>query len=345
MKLIVHRRNTVPELAATPREYGVEIDLRTAGDALVLHHDPFAAGADFRRWLDAYRHGTLILNVKEDGLEPSVTAPLRERGIEDYFFLDQAFPSLVRSAGTGERRCAVRVSEYESITTALTLAGRIDWVWVDCFTRFPLTSQEAQQLRGGRVQALHRLTGAARARRDGRSSCPGDAVARKRHPPRRGLHQAPGPVEARGLRRVKMLSLHPLFFVGAAIRLGLVLALAPVALSDWYAPFMQASASRLDFDPWSGWLAAGGDPLAFPYGYVMWLAFLPSAWLAEALALPAQYGYWLTLVAVDVGLLFSLHRLVPGMPTHRLLTWYWLSPIVLLATYGHGLNDLVRYCC
>ena len=140
---------------------------------------------------------------------------------------------------------------------------------------------------------------------------------------------------------MKALSLHPLFFVGAAIRLGLVLALAPVAMNDWYAPFMQASASRLDFDPWSGWLAAGGDPLAFPYGYVMWLTFLPLAWLAEALVLPAQYGYWLTLVAVDVGLLYSLHRLVPGMPTRRLLTWYWLSPLVLLATYGLGLNDLV----
>ena len=140
---------------------------------------------------------------------------------------------------------------------------------------------------------------------------------------------------------MKALSLHPLFFVGAAIRLGLVLALAPVAMNDWYAPFMQASASRLDFDPWSGWLAARGDPLAFPYGYVMWLTFLPSAWLAEALVLPAQYGYWLTLVAVDVGLLYSLHRLVPGMPTRRLLTWYWLSPLVLLATYGLGLNDLV----
>ena len=147
MKLVVHRRNTVAELAATPREYGVEIDLRTAGDALVLHHDPFAAGVDFGRWLDGYRHGTLILNTKEDGLEAPVTALLRERGIEDYFFLDQAFPSLVRCAGTGERRCAVRVSEYESVATALTLAGRIDWVWVDCFTRFPLSSQEAQELR------------------------------------------------------------------------------------------------------------------------------------------------------------------------------------------------------
>ena len=147
MKLIVHRRNTVPELVATPREYGVEIDLRTAGDSLVLHHDAFAAGTDFGRWLDAYRHGTLILNVKEDGLEPSITALLRERGIEDYFFLDQPFPTLVRCAGIGERRCAVRVSEYESIATALTLGGQVDWIWVDCFTRFPLTSQEAHQLK------------------------------------------------------------------------------------------------------------------------------------------------------------------------------------------------------
>ena len=146
MKLIAHRRNTVPELVATPVRYGVEVDLRSAGDALVLHHDPFVAGEDFRCWLDAYRHGTLILNVKEDGLEPRVTALMRERGIEDYFFLDQAFPSLVNCARAGERRCAVRVSEFESVATALTLAGRINWVWVDCYTGFPLTQQEARQL-------------------------------------------------------------------------------------------------------------------------------------------------------------------------------------------------------
>ena len=41
----------------------------------------------------------------------------------------------------------MRVSEYESIATALTLGGQIDWIWVDCFTRFPLTLQEAHQLK------------------------------------------------------------------------------------------------------------------------------------------------------------------------------------------------------
>ena len=140
---------------------------------------------------------------------------------------------------------------------------------------------------------------------------------------------------------MKALCLHPLFFVGAAIRLGLMFAVSPTASTNWYAPFLEASASQLSIDPWGAWLAGGGDPLAFPYGYAMWLAFLPSILVSEALALPAQSGYWLTLAAVDVGLLYGLRRLLPDIPSRQLLLHYWLSPIVLLATYALGLNDLV----
>lgn len=148
MILIAHRRNTLEQLAETPTEYGVEVDIRSQGPKLIIHHDPFVADAlDFEEWLAAYRHGTLILNVKEEGLEDRLLALMAERGIEDFFFLDQSFPFLVRTAKRGERRCAVRVSEFESIDTALTLAGKIDWVWVDCFTRFPLDRRDAERLR------------------------------------------------------------------------------------------------------------------------------------------------------------------------------------------------------
>lgn len=146
MKLIVHRRNTLSDLETTPARYGVEVDIRSIADKLILCHDPFVAGEDFGHWLNAYRHGTLILNVKEEGLEGRVTTLMRASGIEDYFFLDQSFPSLVQCARASQRRCAVRVSEFESLQTALTLAGRIDWVWVDCFTRFPLTRDDAHRL-------------------------------------------------------------------------------------------------------------------------------------------------------------------------------------------------------
>lgn len=146
MKLIRHRRNTIAELAATPVGLGVEVDIRSQGDRLVIHHDPFVEGEDFDRWIAGYRHGTLILNVKEEGLEDRLLASMATHSIEDFFFLDQSFPFLVRTATRGERRCAVRVSEFESVDTALSLAGRIDWVWVDCFTRFPLDAASAARL-------------------------------------------------------------------------------------------------------------------------------------------------------------------------------------------------------
>lgn len=149
MEIIRHRRNTLAELLATPVAYGVEFDLRSSGSRLIMHHDPFAEGEDFDEWLKGYSHGTLIVNVKEEGLEQRALAALQKRGVEKFFFLDQSFPFLVKTARTGERRCAVRVSEYESIDTALSLAGRIDWVWVDCFTRFPLTKTDADRLRDG----------------------------------------------------------------------------------------------------------------------------------------------------------------------------------------------------
>ncbi len=146
MEIIAHRRNRIEELIATPTDQGVEVDIRSDGGRLVIHHDPFASGEDFETWIGHYRHGTLILNVKEEGLETRLLAIISDRGIDDFFFLDQSFPFLMRTARQGERRTAVRVSEYESIETAISVAPMIDWVWVDCFTRFPLDRAAAARL-------------------------------------------------------------------------------------------------------------------------------------------------------------------------------------------------------
>jgi hypothetical protein len=147
MKLIAHRRNTLNELLATPTKYGVEVDIRSYGDKLVIHHDPFIKGESFEAWISCYQHGTLILNVKEEGLEARLIEMMKSKGIDDYFFLDQSFPFLIKWSKLGERRCAVRVSEFESIETAMFLAGKVDWVWVDCFTHFPLSREDARRLK------------------------------------------------------------------------------------------------------------------------------------------------------------------------------------------------------
>ncbi len=139
---------------------------------------------------------------------------------------------------------------------------------------------------------------------------------------------------------MKKLFLHPMFMTGLAIRLALIVGMAPLAITLWYAPFLDVSTSAITLDPWSAWIASGGTPVAFPYGYAMWLVFLPLTLVAKLTGFPLLYAYYLTLLAADFCLLRTLHRLLPDRQRLLLLA-YWLSPIIILASYGLGLNDLI----
>jgi hypothetical protein len=138
MIVIAHRINSIKSLKYVPSNYGVEIDIRSYKNQLVIHHDPFLRGTLLKEWLVYYKHKILILNVKEEGLEDKLIELMDRFNINNFFFLDQSFPFLVKYSKLGESRCATRVSEFESIDTALSLSGKVEWVWVDCFTRFPL---------------------------------------------------------------------------------------------------------------------------------------------------------------------------------------------------------------
>lgn len=139
---------------------------------------------------------------------------------------------------------------------------------------------------------------------------------------------------------MKKLCIHPLFLLGLGIRLTLVFTALPFVVTEWYVPFLDASIAQLTLDPWAAWLDQGGTPVAFPYGYVMWLAFLPLILSCKLLGLPLLFGYAFTLLAADFGLLAVLRKLLPNRD-RLLLAVYWLSPIVLVASYGLGFNDLI----
>lgn len=132
--ICAHRVNEVAQLATVDPRFGVEIDLHSEGDRLILVHDAFATGEYFDEWLDRYNHAFIVVNTKEEGLESKIAAELASRGIVSWAFLDQSFPFMVRTLAGGETRTMVRVSEYESINTALALPNRPEWVWLDSFT-------------------------------------------------------------------------------------------------------------------------------------------------------------------------------------------------------------------
>ena len=146
MDIICHRRNTIEELNNTPRYFGVEIDVRSHFDKLILHHDPFKIGISFEDWIENYNHKFLIINIKEEGIEKTILKIIKKRKIEKFFFLDQSFPFLIKTLISGEKRTAIRVSEFESFQTAINLKGKVDWIWLDFFNRFALNESEFKEI-------------------------------------------------------------------------------------------------------------------------------------------------------------------------------------------------------
>lgn len=138
MELIAHRINTVNELSQVPKYYGVEVDLRDYKDRIILEHDPFKDGENFEEYLKHYNHGTMILNIKSERIEFRVIELLKAYNIKKYIFLDSSFPMIYLLSQKGEKNIALRFSELEGLDTIVNMQGMIDWVWIDCFTKFPL---------------------------------------------------------------------------------------------------------------------------------------------------------------------------------------------------------------
>lgn len=144
---IIHRVNEINHLKKIPNIYGLEIDIRSQKNELILHHDPFKQGTLFKKWLKYYDHKFLILNVKEEGLETKILNLMKKFKIRNFFFLDQSIPFLIKTMKLPEKRCAIRISEYESIETVLNFKNKIKWIWVDCFTKLPINIKQFKLLK------------------------------------------------------------------------------------------------------------------------------------------------------------------------------------------------------
>ena len=142
MEFIAHRINKLEELEKLCKKYGVEIDLRDNVDGKIyINHDPFILGEDFEEYLRKYSHGTMILNVKSERIELKILDLLKKYNINNYFFLDSSFPMIKLLSDRGEKNIALRYSEYEGLDTLEKMQGKVNWVWVDCFTELPINNE------------------------------------------------------------------------------------------------------------------------------------------------------------------------------------------------------------
>ena len=146
-RLIAHRIKSLNELVALEPSCPIEFDVRDSGGRILVTHDPFTTGDDFEDFALQLRGRFCIVNIKSEGIEWKVLEILRENNIHDFFLLDCSVPMMNKLEQAGERRFAVRFSEYESINSVLRWSGIAQWVWVDCFYTYILTEFIANQLR------------------------------------------------------------------------------------------------------------------------------------------------------------------------------------------------------
>ena len=148
MEYIAHRVNTVEELRKLSPEYGVELDLRDdLNGRIYISHNPFEPGEDFEDYCKEYHHGTMILNVKSERIEHKILEYMEKYQIKKYFFLDSSFPMIKLLTDMGVKDVALRFSEIEGMDTLRIMAGKADWVWVDCFTKIPLDEESYKELK------------------------------------------------------------------------------------------------------------------------------------------------------------------------------------------------------
>ena len=146
MIYVVHRVNKTKQLKKIAHNYGVEVDIRSNSSKLIIHHDPFKKGELFENWLENYNHKFLIINVKEEGLEPFILEKLNKFKIKKFFFLDQSFPFILKYSKELSYRSAVRFSEFENIQTPLAISKYVNWIWIDCFFNTPLNKSVIKKL-------------------------------------------------------------------------------------------------------------------------------------------------------------------------------------------------------
>tara|TARA_Y100000389_G_scaffold68820_1_gene65354 strand:+ start:8253 stop:8816 length:564 start_codon:yes stop_codon:yes gene_type:complete len=127
--------------------FGTEIDIRSNGSKLILNHEPNTKGDKLEDYLSEYKHGTLILNIKEAGIENEVIKKVKQAKINSYFLLDVEYPYIFKSIKKKQKNIAIRFSEIESINNAKLLQKNFNWIWIDTITKLPINKENLKVIK------------------------------------------------------------------------------------------------------------------------------------------------------------------------------------------------------
>ena len=132
IKKIAHRILNQNDLLSLPNDWGVEFDLHSYNDKLVVVHDAFSDGIKFEKFLEFVNGRFLAVNIKEEGIEKKVLHTLKIMNYSDFFLFDVSFPQIIKFAGEYSKNIALRLSQYEKLDLEVC-RKYASYLWVDTF--------------------------------------------------------------------------------------------------------------------------------------------------------------------------------------------------------------------
>ncbi len=148
-------------------------------------------------------------------------------------------------------------------------------------------------------------------------------------------------------RQIYLLHKQPLFIIGLAIKLLLIISITPYIHTSWFLPFVFNSLTSITIDPWSSFIENNNQINSFPYGLSMLAAYSPLTLIGINLDklfstnLITPLSFRLTSLVFDYSILIFLALILKNYSHKILLFTYWCSPLVIFITYVHGQIDVV----
>jgi uridine kinase len=127
-------------------------------------------------------------------------------------------------------------------------------------------------------------------------------------------------------------------------RIFLITIFSSAIQKDLFDPFLSNPNLNL-IDPWGAWTNSLGRTDAFPYGFAMYLCFLPAILIDRILqVLSVSLDFEVLVATTLLAIEFLLYRYLKIFDPRARGFWSWatiFSPLVLYITYVHGQLDVI----
>ena len=141
---VAHRQNSLKNLKSLIDDNikGVEIDLRTNRNKIIISHDPFLNGPEFVKNIKILKNFFLIIDFKSTGFSEKVLKILTKEKINFLFLnlISSEQDYLIKKSYS--KNLFLRFSSIEKPNLNIKYFKKIKWVWFDFFNEKFITIKE-----------------------------------------------------------------------------------------------------------------------------------------------------------------------------------------------------------